>query len=488
MRVVKERKLTNPLRKLKDHKNPFNEAFRSGYADTAVPKIARIISRRTGEDFETNTEFPLMHKNSYGDFAGYMCMSANKAFRINFSLGDSDQIDSVDFFDTPGEVLEPDTFVEFESNDNIINIINTIEALVNGERLDLDESVKSRLSIRERRSAGIEVVHAWIEEDGRAKEDIQNRRLSQVFADYIEWAQQENRLQVSQPTFNKAVKQYLNDNGLSNKFLKAGSQRKSQRSNLVVDSKEEADFNQELEMSVEEQEEALDSQIDILSQGYYKAMLVTGRPGINKTNRILPKVKELPLQMDYISGGMSSAKDLYEYLYRHRENMVLILDDIDDVLLSKPTQRLLKSVLDMSFEREHTVNFFDKRFVDPEEMKNMTPKQKRKAVPNRFVFKSRVIFISNSPRSKFDPAILSRSLNLHIDVSNEEILKNIRSKIDEFYKTIDHDKKIEVLEFFEEHFDMFKAIDYRSYYKALVFRISSEKYWKKWTYADLAAS
>jgi hypothetical protein len=217
-------------------------------------------------------------------------------------------------------------------------------------------------------------------------------------------------------------------------------------------------------------------------------MLITGRPGIGKTDTVVKHARALTRPWQLESGGMSSAKDLYQYLFRHRENMILIFDDMDDVLLSKPAQRLLKSVLDMSFEKEHIVSYFDKAFVPPEVYETMTPKQKQRNTPNRFEFSSRAVFVSNSPRKKFDPAILSRSLNVDFDVSNEEILARVRDKIDDYNKTVDRDIKLEALEFLEENFDLFKVIDYRTFYKVLVIRLTENPAWKKWAFNEIAAA
>jgi len=467
-----------------------NEAFRGGFAATAAEKIAKIMSKRTGGNFSVSAT-PIEYKDSYGSFASYVALSKNMAYKLNFLLSNSDYIESVDVFFGPGNILDPDISVAFDSQDNIVNIVNTIESLLKGEPIDEKKKPSLRVAVELneiRRSAGQETVWDWIEEDRRNLDIIQNKRLSQAINDFYNWAANNNRLQVSQPTFNTAVKNYLKDHNMVNKFLKAGSKRKSQKGNLLIDPSTEADFDDALQMNAEQQEEAIQKFMDILAKGYYKAMLITGRPGIGKSTLILRYAKTLNLPSEIVSGGVSSAKDLYRYLFRHKDNELLIFDDIDDVLLSKPMQRMLKSVLDMSFDKGHVITYLDKEFVPPDRYDAMTPKQQDKNTPNRYTFSSRIIFISNSDRKKFDSAVIDRSLNIDFDLSNEEVLQKLKDNVDEFMPTIDKKVKLTVLDWLSQNFDMFKQISYRHFYKAVVFADTGSPDWSNWAFADIAAS
>lgn len=475
-----------------DKQTALREAFRSGYAAKAVVKIMNVVSRRTGVEMYPNTTSPLTYENTYGSFAGYLCATGDgRLLRINFLLNKSDHVHSVDYYEDGGNTY-PTFTVEFDPNDNVINIVNTIEAIVNETELSeipmAEASRRIQRRVDERKKPAQKSVFDWIEDDRRARQDIQDKKLSRVYDDFIEWATENNRLQVSQPSFYKAVKVYLEDNDLENRHLKAGRKKKSARKeNIIVDAAEEAQFNQDLEMTYDEQLRQVHDSIGLLRQGKASGLLVTGPPGIGKSEAVFDALEDAGVEYDYVSGNINNAKDLYRYLFYHRQGEFIVLDDVQ-MSIFKKAREILLAITDMNPEKSHTVSFIDKQFVDPEQWDILTKRQKEKAVPNRFKFTSRIIIITNFSGKKIDKAFRSRAFNVDVDVSNEEIIQKIRAGLEEYFPEYDMEQKEDAVDFLEENMGVFKDIDYRAYYKVLVYRGMDTPMWKKFAFNQLAAS
>jgi hypothetical protein len=110
-----------------------------------------------------------------------------------------------------------------------------------------------------------------------------------------------------------------------------------------------------------------------------------------------------------ISGSITQ-KGLYKLLFRHRKGDVLVFDDCDDVLKDKKMANILKAALDSGVE-ERVITWETAR---PEE-----------GLPNSFVFKSQIIFISNMTADKVDKAVRSRSADINLVLSPDEAYEHI---------------------------------------------------------------
>ena len=102
------------------------ESFSSGYALTAVEKLAAIFSRK----MKTQVLFaktPFAYQNTYGKFNGFYfnLSQKKKRFRINFLLNKSDSIYSVDFYDS-SRMRDTPNFTVDTMGLNIIQIVDLI--------------------------------------------------------------------------------------------------------------------------------------------------------------------------------------------------------------------------------------------------------------------------------------------------------------------------------------------------------------------------
>lgn len=169
--------------------------------------------------------------------------------------------------------------------------------------------------------------------------------------------------------------------------------------------------------------------------GFFISVMVFGSAGIGKTYSVMKTLSEsgrvwyktteeessmtesdMDALLDQpnptlikISGSITQ-KGLYKLLYRHRKGDVLVFDDCDDVLKDKKMANILKAALDSGVE-ERVISWETSR---PEE-----------GLPNSFVFKSQIIFISNMTADKVDKAVRSRSADINLVLSPDEAYEHI---------------------------------------------------------------
>ncbi|NBP59098.1 hypothetical protein EBU71_21615, partial [bacterium] len=98
-------------------------------------------------------------------------------------------------------------------------------------------------------------------------------------------------------------------------------------------------------------------------------------------------------------------------------------------------------------------NTFDSLGMSDEEMVEEVERSGK--LPNKFDFTGQVIFISNLPESKFDKALLSRSLHVDVHLNREELLERMRSIMRRLAPDVEFDKKVEALEFLSDICDKY---------------------------------
>lgn len=278
----------------------------------------------------------------------------------------------------------------------------------------------------------------------------------------------------------------------------------------------------------------LEQGISDVASGRSKTMIITGDPGIGKTFTV---TKELAgSDTEVFKGGITSSAALYKMLFiNNKPGRIIIFDDLDTLFQDKESANILKGALDSSPEPEvsyisnNTVHplyydvLTDKREADdPEVIKKLNElkidiqniNEKRLAVmkmkaqdpfaqaailPNKFVFKSKVIFISNMYLDEIPEAIISRGgTKVEVNLTLDEIVNRINDLLDKIEvpvetgsKPIGMPEKKQAIEYLKKvliPYGKIKKIEFRNFFD--ICRLASgtapKKLWWRWASAMLA--
>lgn len=204
--------------------------------------------------------------------------------------------------------------------------------------------------------------------------------------------------------------------------------------------------------------------VTLVSKGYSNSALIFGRGGTGKT--VTAKQTLASLDKEYVElRGYVSPVAFYNFLYEHREKLILI-DDCDKVFKDNDGLNVLKAVLETHGER-HV------QWLSPSYMV---------AIPE-FNFSGRVIFLSNltfEQMSSHLQALISRVHMFNLTLSNDEALFRIRHlAIKTEYKRTTKEQRLRVYRFLKENKDHVPNLNLRHYIKALDLLLYSSAKWRK---------
>ena len=191
--------------------------------------------------------------------------------------------------------------------------------------------------------------------------------------------------------------------------------------------------------------EDLDSLIQVIAKKKINSLIVTGNAGIGKTHTVINTIekKRLVRERDYlVFRSKTSPLGLYMNLFLHHDK-VIIFDDLDDLFTNDDCSSILKAALDsydvreISWSSKKMINVVGmdpgrKAQIESEAREQLLSGNPDVVLPNRFTFKGQIIFISNMSADKFDKAVLSRSMNIDLTLSDRQVfsrMKNIVSKM-----------------------------------------------------------
>jgi hypothetical protein len=153
--------------------------------------------------------------------------------------------------------------------------------------------------------------------------------------------------------------------------------------------------------------EMLDDMTKAVLNGDIRALIVSGPPGVGKSYTVEGQIERANMFANIsntkpkheVVKGSASAIGLYKKLYEYSdENSVLVFDDCDSILFDDVALNLLKGALDSGKSRK--INWLSESRV-----------LKQEDIPNSFIFKGSVIFITNL---KFDQ-VKSQRLKDHLE-------------------------------------------------------------------------
>lgn len=207
---------------------------------------------------------------------------------------------------------------------------------------------------------------------------------------------------------------------------------------------------------------------NMVIDGISPSLLVTGIAGIGKTY-LVKKQLEINGKTDgmdfHFCSGHSSPMGLYKFLHDHRDS-IIVFDDCDSVFADSTSVNILKSALDSYDIRK--VCWQSSRM--PED------------VEPEFNFEGQVIFISNLDSSRIDPAVLSRTIVIDLQMSRKEISEYMWTLINDLEPRMELGKKQEVMRYLDESRENFEQYNLRTFIKACRIRRTADirgTDWKK---------
>ena len=205
------------------------------------------------------------------------------------------------------------------------------------------------------------------------------------------------------------------------------------------------------------------------------SLIITGRGGIGKTHTVINTLKEFDIQKEdeyVVIKGAATALAMYKALYTNNEK-IIIFDDCDSIFKDPDGVNILKGALDSYEDRE--ISWLSRSTYDP---KTQQPTE-TKPVPNKFMFEGQIIFISNLPMEKIDPAIRTRSYTIDINLSENDMYKIMEKNLPNVLPNVDLALKKEVLDFMKtEYKSAEETINVRTLIKAIKIRLSGAPNWK----------
>ena len=220
--------------------------------------------------------------------------------------------------------------------------------------------------------------------------------------------------------------------------------------------------------------------VNMVAQGDQASVIICGPGGLGKSHTVMTALKErgfadITLAEDFAEGdrintkksytvvkGYSTAKGLYRTLFENQDG-VIVFDDCDSVLKDPVSVSLLKSALD-SYSRRIITWRAD--FKDEE-------------LPNSFLFKGRVVFISNMSSQAMDQAIITRSLCVDLSMTTEQKVERMAHLIgnDDFMPEYEQRHKKEAMQLIATVQDRVKELSLRTLIQCTKIRKANTRNW-----------
>lgn len=339
------------------------EGFRAGKAKEMVPKILRVLNKKTGYKFSGANQkvlIPVEYTNTEGSFAGYKSLfnGGKSAIRINFSLeGGSENIVSVDYYEKPKAY--PDYTIKIPPQFNIIQVIGHIVLVITGEYYKiLKESRTATDKKLEERVSHSTAIKEWLMQNADVQDQMSRRGSKDWNAfleDYLDYLDAQG-IRLSTPslsTFEVYVRYY---------FKEIGDERTADdvphvnvrqgEPETVINNNESAEREFENQIVENEHIKKIDYMqflFERVAKGAEdtRGIYIYGRGGIGKSH--YAKKILVPLSNAfYTKGKIKGYEGLLQILFDHKDDEILILDDIftKEDMKNTTIENILKGALE----------------------------------------------------------------------------------------------------------------------------------------------
>ncbi len=432
---------------IKTFKTYLTEGFSAGDMKKAEKLIIRVLERKVGKKFNKFGTEEVVSGGVKKTGLKYFVDGTVTMVRFNWVAKHGSEIESVDVWDGQGDVSVPTVNIDCTAA-SVVKIIPK-----------LAEIIKSPSS-----TAGQEftINESDLSEMARPTGEIKQQFLTSkkiTLAKFKKSKKLQNEFQRFQRQVKKGKGVLAEPTTVNVSKVKVRKGKKE----IVKDDPEIAKGEKLLKkVSPKEIFEDLVSLSTMVIKGKMPSLIVTGMAGSGKTYEIQSQIKKSGLKRPddwHLQKGHSSPFGLYSTLYTNR-NKLIVFDDCDSVFGDAVSANLLKAALDSYDVREiswSSKSTIPKEMFDQDPDKYLSPEKGAPQYPDQFEFKGRIIFISNLPSSKIEPAIISRSLTIEIQMTHDELTERMQSIIEAIMPDIDVKVKQEVLDYMKEHAEDFAA-------------------------------
>ena len=470
------------------------EAFRHEMAVSVVQKLCNVVGRRLR--IKIKPIFPAFDlKNSDGDFMSYVCITPNgshEGFAVNFKAnGASDEIWSVCIFDN---ALDPMNFsYEAKLNGyNIVEVVDQIADFISGGEQTYMESVRFQamnggtkfVPVKEKVGRN-DIAAAWMQENPTFIPQIEANAFDYDanYQNFVDFAK--NKFSAVFSGTPATVRFYCKAALKANPKLGNGSKIPSitvataPATNTVAVAATQWDqlIDEALHLDCHEKWEEFEDYVGLIASGKRNALVSYGMPGTGKTHNTKSVLLKygIPFEIgeNVMKGGFDDDEPLITFLWKNKNEQVVVFDDCDSLLVTKSQVRrnLVKNLLDPAAVRTIGLNRVIKDKMTGED------------IPPTFPFKARVICLSNLSIDQIDSAIRSRCLTVELNFTIEEMLEMIKEKLDgigEDSWELTLQDKMEVYDFFVEIQSRIKEISFRTFKFALQGRAIANALGRDW--------
>lgn len=461
-----------------------DEAFRHEVAQGVVTKMCNIIGRRINKKIKPI--FPgYVTKRSDGEFATYTCIfvgDSSKCFAINFKrTGSSDEVYSIGICNDVQQFFVQNTEIRLDGF-NIVQVIDQIAEIFMGDENNFFESVKLMPSengtvfkpVKEAVKLE-EMASVWLSENMNYVPLIESdtfdyNKFAPVFTDWIRAKYKSGRI-IKPGALRYYCKQAMLNNPKLGNGKKVPSVSVSSAPNTTsvgasITTAYDSLIDEIFNMNADQKWKNYEDFISLIATGKRNALIAYGMPGTGKTYNARRVLLEHGIPYDdsaggnVISGTIPEIPALMAFLYRNRDEQVIVFDDVDNLLAKGSDVRgnICKKIFDSPEVRRIGFN------------KPLKDKETGEVIPSVFDFKARVIMLSNKQLDFFDSAVVSRSLTVELNFTVEEMLELIKGKLDNLGDPswdLTLQDKMDVYDFYKEIIPRLSQVSLRTFVFAL---------------------
>lgn len=142
-----------------------------------------------------------------------------------------------------------------------------------------------------------------------------------------------------------------------------------------------------------------------LKRGDINLLILIGEPGMAKSYSVKQHFENAVFSNCY-----STPLSLYETLHKHKQNKIIVFDDLEGLDNNITTSLLKSACWSVLSDKKRKVSWF-----------STSKALEDKGLPEEFDFNSKIILIFNKPLPNFK-AVISRGFKINMDFSFEEKL------------------------------------------------------------------